>query len=35
LPAALFFERVIRDYISGFALEETAAQVEVEDDTAN
>ena len=35
LPAPLFFERVIRDYISGFALEEIAAQVEVADEAAS
>lgn len=35
LPAPLFFERVIRDYISGFALEKIAAQVEVVDEATN
>jgi hypothetical protein len=35
LPAPLFFERVIRDYISGFAIQEIAAEVDVADEIAN
>ena len=35
LPAPLFFARVVRDYISGFALDENAADDDVEDSEAD